>query len=258
MRADPVHLKVHGDHLVLADATRLALTEAEAGLCVSALNGHFGAEGMHFVAPHPLRWYVRLDDDPRMHAAPTSDAAGRNIDAFLPGGAAGARWRRVLNEAQMLMHDLPFNRERSARGLLPLNSIWLWGAGRAAAPAAPQDAIWADDPIASGLGRCSGVPTRTVPSSYQEWSGELRSASPLLVLDRLPSTAYGDAAAWRDAVAVLERDWFAPLAARLAHTAADSLVLHGLGRDFYLSVCCRRGDRFRFWRRPRPLHAYAA
>src|SRR5690606_4093503 len=44
----------------------------------------------------------------------------------------GRPWRRLVNELQMLWFDHPVNQAREARGLRPVNSVWLYGGGRPA------------------------------------------------------------------------------------------------------------------------------
>ena len=257
MRADPVHLKVHGNLLILADVSRLALTPEEAREFVAALNSHFAGEGISFIAPNPQRWYVRTANEPRLHTTPTSEAAGRSVDALLPRGEDGARWRRVINEAQMLLHQHPGNETRERQGRLPVNSIWIWGPGRDCRLAATFDAIWSEHPVAAGMATASGGSARPLPASGESLLEARRGGTHLVVL-ALPATAYGDLAEWRDAVATLERSWTAVLLGGLWDAALDSLTLHGLGPDYgYTSVLTRR-DRLHFWRIRRPLRAYAA
>ena len=78
-----------------------------------------------------------LDAPPDARFAPPWRTAGRPLDDHLPQGPRGAEWRRWLTEAQMLLHEHPLNAEREARGLRPLNALWLSG-GAIAAPR-PQD-----------------------------------------------------------------------------------------------------------------------
>src|SRR5690606_38216705 len=50
-------------------------------------------------------------------------------------------WRRLLNEIQMAWHEHPVNEARVARGVPPVNALWLYGGARAwpATPAAPAE-----------------------------------------------------------------------------------------------------------------------
>ena len=256
MRADPVHLKLHGDRLVLADDSRLAVTPDEAREFVAALDSHFAGEEISLIAPRPQRWYLRIAYEPRLRTTPTSEAAGRSVEALLPDGDDGARWRRIINEAQMLLHQHPCNEAREHQGQLAVNSIWVWGSGRDRTLAASYDAVWTDHPLATGLAAASGGAAHPLPASGASLLDARPSGTQLVVLP-LPATAYGDLADWRDAVAMLERLWIAPLLSGLRDAALESLTLHGLGPDYGYTSTLTRRDRLRFWRVRRPLHAYA-
>ena len=255
MHADPIHLRVHGDRLILADASSFSITADEAREFVEALNSHFAAEGVLFVAPSPQRWYLRLAVEPRMRAIPTAEMAGRSIEPFLPSGADGAHWRRFFNEAQMVLHGLARN---AARGALPVNSVWLWGAGRTRPLTSAYDVVWSDHPLPAGLAMASSAAMRPLPDAGASLLRETSFKTPLIVATSLPATAYGDLAGWRDAITALERTWFAPLLAGLKGAALETLTLHGLGSDHGVTVVVSRRDLWRFWRLKRPLQAYAA
>ncbi|MDD5612819.1 MAG: hypothetical protein PHF75_07240, partial [Gallionella sp.] len=129
LRADPVHLRLQREQVVLLPNVTLGEDEA-AALCLS-LNEYFSDQGMAFFAPHPQRWYLRVAEVPDIRTVPLSQAAGRNIHGHLPTGAEARRWHQLLNEVQMLLHAHPLNELREARGELPVNSVWLWDADAA-------------------------------------------------------------------------------------------------------------------------------
>lgn len=262
LQADPVHLKVHGDRLILAEASRFTIARDEAQQFIITLNSHFGGEGILFVAPQPQRWYARVKTRPRMHTAPTGEMAGRSVERFLPAGDDGARWRSALNEIQMLLHEHPCNQAREARGELPVNGAWLWGAGRTpqVASGTAFAAVWSDHPLAKGLALASGVTPHPLPATGSGLLADLEGGpggeALLVALAPLPGMAYGDMAAWRGAVLALERDWVSPLLAA-AQNARIEITLHALGPDFGFVCEYSRRDHFRFWRRRRSLAAYA-
>jgi len=257
MHADPVHLKVHGDRLILADASRLAVTENEARGFIAALNAQFAPEGIEFTAPHPQRWYVCIANEPRMRTTPTTEVAGRNVDTFLPTGDDGARWRKIFNEAQMLLHTLPGNEAREARGALTVNSVWFWGAGRARPLTSPYDAMWTNHPLPTGLAAAASSVVHPLPSSAAAYLEEASEKPALVVAAILPTTAYGDIAGWRDATVAFEHAWCAPLLSALEKGPLRYLTLHGLGPDYGYYATLERRSLLRFWRRRRPLHTYA-
>jgi hypothetical protein len=257
MRADPVHLKLTRDGLILADASRLVLAPDESRECVAALNAHFIDAGISFVAPRPERWYLRTAHEIRLRATPTSEVTGRNVEAFLPQGDDGARWRKVINEAQMVLHQQACNEIRERQARPTVNSIWVWGAGRDGDVAPAYDAIWSDHPLAIGLAAASRIAAQPLPASGAALL-EARHAGAHLVILPLPAAAYGDPAQWRAALAMLERSWAALLLAGLWNGALASLTLNGLGLDHGYQSDLTGRDRLFFWRARRSLHAYAA
>jgi hypothetical protein len=76
----------------------------------------------------------------------------------LPQGAEGRRWRAVLTEIQVLLHQHPLNAERRTRGLPPVNSLWLWGGGRLPARVSSAfNGVAGDDLLLQALARRAGV-----------------------------------------------------------------------------------------------------
>src|SRR5690606_8095411 len=57
------------------------------------------------------------------------EALGGDVFEHLPEGDAGRRWRALLSEAQVILHNHPANAARAAAGKLPVNSLWFWGGG---------------------------------------------------------------------------------------------------------------------------------
>jgi len=258
LRADPVHLRVHRDQLILGDSRLLAVSRAEAEACNDALNRHFADEGFVFYPLRPERWYLRVPALPAITTFPLSAAIGRHIDPLLPKGPDALAWHRIFNEAQMLLHGLPINETREASGQLPINSVWLWGAG--ALPAKierPYSAIVASDPVVRGLalaGDCTVLPTQ---EDIRAWLDSPQGE--LLVFDDAPDAAqaYGDDAAWSAALEALERNVFAPLlgALQAGHIEKVRIVTFAANRG--LSFETTRTGLWRFWRGARPLSSFA-
>src|SRR5205814_619298 len=131
--------------------------------------------------------------------------------------AAGASFsHRILNEAQMVLHAHPVNEAREARGEPPINSVWLWGAGRAAKVRNERwHSVSADDPVALGLARAAGIRHRPLAGSAAGWLERMpEDGRHLIVLDalRVP-LALGAGAEYQAGVAAIEREWATPLLA---------------------------------------------
>src|ERR1700744_4132399 len=80
----------------------------------------FGDAGMLLEVSSPDRWHLRLPRDSQIPAfASPKRALGEDLFEHLPQGADGKRWRMLINETQILLHQHPVNQARSERGLPP-------------------------------------------------------------------------------------------------------------------------------------------
>jgi len=260
LRADPVHLKLDGGRLVLTDSGTFSISQQEAESLTDSLNAHFSADGLTFYPLRPDRWYLRTETAPALETTELAAATGRSINSLLPRGGDAPIWRTRLNDVQMLLHGHPVNEAREIAGQPPINSIWLWGGGTLAeAVSAPFDALWSQDSFTAGLAQAAHIAARNLS---EDAAGLLHASASeginLILLDQLRSAAqYGDAHGWREGLAQLERDWFAPLLEALRVGRIGMLSLHALGPAGALSVEITRGDLRRFWRRTKPLAEHA-
>ena len=255
LRADPVHLRLQRDQVVLLP--NVALSAEECALLCASLNAHFAGQGMEFIAPHPQRWYLRLNEAPDMLTVPLSQAAGRNIHGNLPTGVDARHWHQLFNEIQMLLFAHPLNAAREDRGELPVNSLWLWGGGdgkvqvRGAYGSASSDEMLTQMLVAS-----AGVP-------FADWSPGWRGGDAegeqLLVWTGLRAALQrGDLAAWREALQKFETGYAQPLWQALRNGKISRLHLDVLGGDGRRQLTLARGEAWSVWRRARPLDSYSA
>lgn len=233
LRADPVYIQpdINGARL-LAHGDALAVGVRDADALLPALKPLFGDAGFPIDAPVPTRWYLRLPGGARLPTmADPAQALGADMFEHLPEGNEGRRWRALLSEAQVVLHNHPHNAERVAAGLAPINSLWFWGAGRM--PDHVRSGfgeILSDDDAVQAFGEAAGATPRALPDHWRAVEGnrlfDLRHLRDLTVLDR---------------------DWLSPLLADLQARALDAATLEFGGG---WRVRLGRGQRWRFWRRP--------
>lgn len=253
MHADPVHLHPQGTELFLTRGADLAIEPGEADAMIAALNAFFAADGLQFVAGHSYAWFVAMARLPAMDTVPVELAHGHSIDPLLPRGDDARVWVKRLNEAQMLLHGLPANDAREARGLPAINSLWLWGAG--ALPATANrwvDAIQADDPLLRGLGLLSGAQVERAPDGLP---GLASTGGSLLVGVDGPTgpAATGDRSAWHAALANFDERWLGPALTQLRAGRIGRIELTGFGGRHGRTIRLSRGDLWKVWRRPATL-----
>lgn len=246
LRADPVHLVLMRDRLVLADSASLILSREEADALAAAIGRHFGAE-LDLHPLQPQRWYLQLPAAPVLTTTPLSLAIGRDVEPLQPQGDDARVFRARLNELQMLFHGHPVNEAREARGELPVNALWLWGGGRRPAAAATPRPVYARSAEAQALAALYGMRADAPPAHPD---ARLLRSDAVVVLDALADAGRtGDPWAWREAVRELERDWFTPMLAALRGIGPHGLQVADPvgGRSVHLTA----RDAWRLWRRPR-------
>jgi len=248
LRADPVHLRLMRDRLVLVPAAALGIQLAEAEALCAALNEHF-ASRLSVRVVDEERWVAKLEHELTLDAPSPLEVAGRDVVLGLP-----ARESALLNEAQMVLHSHPVNEAREARGAPTVNSVWFWGTGRLPRVASERwHSVTAAEPLALGLARAAGMRHRTLPASAQAWLERApEDGRHLVVLDALRDAAEPD-----DALARLERDWFVPLLAALRAGRIGMVTIHVPDAAECVSYETIRTDLRRFWRRPKRLEHYA-
>ena len=132
----------HGEGITLSAAERAEITAALAALFASAdaqLIAHAGGE---------LSLLCEAAT-PAVQAAFPDEALGCELKNMLPNPKV---WQRYLNEAQMLLANLPVNRARTARGEAAVNSVWFWGPQAVATNLPPLAVRYhGDDPILQAL-----------------------------------------------------------------------------------------------------------
>lgn len=239
LRADPAWLRpdINGVRL-LAHGEGLGLTADDVTALLPALRPVFGDAGFMLDAPHPARWYLQVPAGtplPAFHDP--SEALGTDLadlgDADTPGPEA-RRWRALANEAQIVLHQHPWNAGRQAAGRPPVNTLWFWGGG--AAPGVASAAhrwpprVFSDDPVCVALA-AAAVRPQALPDAW-------------------PGPGEGDAlfdlSALRDLRALLQA-WLHPALDALDAGALTTLALDdetGGLREL------RRWHRWRIWRRP--------
>lgn len=263
LRADPVHLQARRDRILLADRSAFSISRDEAQALTASLTRHFAHDRLQFQALHPERWYLRLDADPGIATHALGEAAGGNVERYLPEGKNALRWHAIHNEIQMLLHDHPVNEARESRGEPAINGVWFWGGGMKPRVAGRHfSAVWSDDALALGLAANADVEATPPPADGRLWlkrAAESRRPDDhhLIVLDTLAQAARrGDPSEWRDAVMRLDGQWLSALCEAVRRRVIARLTVVVPGPRGCARYELTHADLWRFWRRVQPLAAF--
>jgi hypothetical protein len=243
MRADPVYLRADPNQILLFNNVDIMPSAEEADELLAALNAGFD-EIRFFRGRDPARWYTDLSA-----VATTRSpfaANGRSISGFMPAGDGARALQQCMNDAQMLLHEHPVNTARERRGLPPINSIWLWGAGirpdRLAGPAF----VCGNDALSAALAMHAGIHWRSNETGGDAISACASGAATGLAVIGAPTGAAGMAG---DACSLgaFEEEWSGPLLRALNRRTLRRLTIV-TDRDVYTTSPV---DRFKFWRTAR-------
>lgn len=131
LRADPAHVRPDMNGARVLAIGELGLGDDEAQALLKPLQPLFGDAGFQISAPVPSRWYLALQIEAKLPPfSPPEAVLGDDLFLHLPDGPDGRRWRALLNEAQVILHNHPVNEARLKAGKPAVNSLCFWGAGR--------------------------------------------------------------------------------------------------------------------------------
>lgn len=259
LRADPVHLRIEQNHILLADNQVFNISIKESKQLADTLNQHFTNRGLEFLLMNHDRWYIKLTKTPDMKTCELSHITGKNINDFLPSGEDSKFWHHIFNEIQMLLHEHPVNLARLARKELPINSVWFWGGGvMPESFQSPFFQVWGDEFLSCALALASGTKHAKLPLNAETWQQSAAPGDHLIVIDQLWRKAqYNDAYGWREAFKQLEQNWLSPLFIALQKGSINKLTLTSTNENTTRHFTISRKNLWKFWRVTRPISIYS-
>ncbi|MDQ0010417.1 hypothetical protein J2T07_002607 [Luteibacter jiangsuensis] len=265
LSADPAWVQPELNGARLLACGNLGLSVEDSKSLVDALAETFEAEGMSLLVGDAQHWQLRLPSYVEVPSFPEpEDALGADLFEQLPKGEEGRRWRALINEAQVVLHNHPVNRTRVAQGLPPVNSVWLWGPG-----ALPEwvecglTRIYSDDLLAWALAHRANVDVQSrtmfAPSAHVEAAraGAAHTGVAPVGAASAAKGARGNPAIAAEAAPTyslldlqdiqptdFERDWWPAIEAHL--TAGTEIRLAFADG---VRMVLRKSHRLRFWRK---------
>ena len=190
--ADPVHLEARLDHLFLHDLRGEIMPMSDLHPIFDYLQTTFGSDNVGF-ARLGHQGYLRGEKEMATASVSARAIDGLRPDEFMPQQGIDENadeHHRLLSEIQMSLYEHEVNVNRAAAGLPEVNSLWIWGGGRAPEVVAkPIFPLFGGDPLFKGfwLSRTGIV---------EDWSGNFDACIKLAVngfVAITPDPGVGDA-----------------------------------------------------------------
>ena len=173
-RCNLITLKFRGNEIVMEDFSAGHITDEEARKIIAGLNKEMGTKEIQFYAGVSYRHLMvlkngaaRFSSLEKLELTPPHDIIGKEISPFLPQPEEPVL--ALMKESQRLLKNHPVNQAREAKGLLPANSIWLWGQGRSPHMVTLKERFGMDGYVISavhlikGIGMLAGLEVLEVP-----------------------------------------------------------------------------------------------
>lgn len=253
LRADPVHLQVDRDRIIMIGNQNLSVSAEEARQLADEFNSLFAEDGLRLEVPVPNRWYLKGNNKADIKTHPLQNVIGKDIHHHLPKGKGAMQWHNILNEVQMLFYSSQVNERRRQQGLPEINSIWLWGEGDLPQLHKQWQQVWSNEVISSALAQLSQSDLASLPASAEEWLEQAQQGGQHLVVIEAVAEALqaNDVQRWREMIETINEVWLQALMTSLKFNTLSSIRVITDNAEFELTA---KGLK-RWWKRRRPLMA---
>ena len=131
-RMNLVSLSGEGDDARMADFSGGHIDTASASEFVGAIGEALGNEQFQFYPGvsyrHLMVWRNGMEN---MHTTPPHDISDQQIAPSFPEGEGAGELRRIMESSMNIFAAHPLNDGRKASGEASIDSVWLWGQGKA-------------------------------------------------------------------------------------------------------------------------------
>jgi hypothetical protein len=232
-RADPIHIALGRESLIVQSLHDTPLMEAEADQLLAAAN-ELCANAQCELQRVGSDWFMFSAQPWSLRPPPLTAMAGAPLPLPDSNSADALRWSRLHNAIQMRWHAHPINEAREARGLPIVNGLWLHGGGTwTPLSQMPWPRVHSNRPDLRGAALAAGAQVGTDDTAPD--------GDALLVWDEaLQACLNADWPAWLAAMARIDR--------RLAALPNAEFEVVLSGRHRLRQWRARPLDRLKLWR----------
>jgi len=116
---------------IMLDHSAGEITTEEAGELISALSEYLSSSAIKFYPGISYRHLMIWANGPyEWKLTPPHDILGKKVKEYMPKGLNSEVIEEMIKKSSDFLSQHDINKKRSARGLNPANSIWIWGEGK--------------------------------------------------------------------------------------------------------------------------------
>ncbi len=183
---------------------------------------------------------------PAQHYPHYLSVIGRKADPFIEQSKQALPWYKLMNEMQMFMHQHDINRKRLESDLLPINSLWFWGAGNISTLNQKPVHWYCDDELLMQFAEVVGINCSKLDEVKQTGISFDSIVVDLALLEALKSPGE---ISLRDILIDLETRLFRPLLESVKLNKAELRLRAGSTNDWFLN----RYSTWKWWKKSKSL-----
>ena len=192
-------------------------------------------------------WLMHLYEcTPEQHYPHFLSIIGKKADPYIEQSRQALPWYKLVNEMQMFMHQHDINSDRQASGLLPINSLWFWGAGNLPKLTANNINWFCDDELLRQFARVSGISCANLDEVQTH---DFNYDSIIVDMALLEALKITSAASLQALLSNMETALFKPLLQRIRSHKCELRLRAGSSNDLILN----RYSTYQWWKKSKSL-----
>jgi hypothetical protein len=244
-----IHLKADMHNALVIPLDNNSVNEDGSSLVLEDLQAFF-SEDCELKPLENGLWLMRLKNCEPSDCYPHYlSVIGRKANQFIEQSKQALPWYKLMNEMQMFMHQHPINQNRLTTGLLPINSLWFWGAGEKPKFDDSKTQWFCDDEQLIRFADSSNIRHQSLDQLAQTKSTENTIVIDLSLLEALKTSSSDNL---QSKLEILEKTVFKPamILFRSSHTSLQLRTAH------HFDLTMTSFSKYKIWRSSKNLDSF--
>jgi len=244
-----IHLKADMYNAIIVPFEKNQTNDDDITIIINELKELFKVDCDICEVQHGL-WLMELKQcTPAHHYPHFLSVIGRKADPFIQQSKQALPWYKLMNEMQMFMHQHEINRNRLELGLLPINSLWVWGGGNLSKLTTKTIDWYSDDELLKQFAAVSGINCAELGKVK---TGNFNCDSIIIDLALLEALKSPGETSLQFLLNNMETRLFKPLLQRIKSNECRLRLRAGSSNDLKLS----RYSLYKWWKKSNSLHDF--